>query len=354
MSNTNYSLGINKPLIKNEQDYVLDRRLLTVHAIDRDITKWHDSNTFELVLPEALNNVQSMRLVQMTLPSHISVFSNNNQNTTLTITRNGDQPKDITIDSGYYYTGTQLANELTNKINATGTGVDPSFVVVYNEVSNKFYFGNNDPFTLNFDQQVKYDISCNNPLMWCYYANWGLPYYLGFDKKSYPSSTTGKPLISYVDSTTINDNVKYWNNTALYYVVAPYRACIQGEHAIYMEVEKYNNCYDEVYPYNQSSKEILNNNAYNGRVNSAFAKIPIYHNIGQPTIVDSHSLYLQTMVQYDPPLERLARLKFKFRYHDGRLVDFQNCDFDFTIEFNCLRNEIHKKYNIRVPPTYSL
>ena len=60
------------------------------------------------------------------------------------------------------------------------------------------------------------------------------------------------------------------------------------------------------------------------------------------------------MVQYDPPIERIARLKFKFRFHDGRLVHFQNFPFDFTIELNCLRNEIEKKYTIRVPAAYVL
>ncbi len=351
MSNTNYSLGINKPLIKNEQDYVLDRRLLTVHAVDRDITKWPEANTFELLLPEALLNVQSMRLVQMSIPSHIYVFSNANQNTKLNITFGEGETQEIIIDEGYY-TGTELATELTNKINALDT-ID-GFIVVYNQVSNKFYFGYTSSFTLNFDIQNNYDNICNNPLMWCNYSNWGLPYYLGFEKKEYISLSSNKPSIDYINTTDTTNPIYIWNNTVTDYYIAPFKACLQGEHSIYMEVDKYNNCYDEVYPYNQSTKQILNNNAYNGRVNSAFAKIPIYRNAGQPLILDSHSLYLQTMVQYDPPIERIARLKFKFRYHDGRLVDFQQCDFDFTIEFNCLRNEIGKQYHIRVPPTYAL
>jgi hypothetical protein len=92
-----------------------------------------------------------------------------------------------------------------------------------------------------------------------------------------------------------------------------------------MEVDKYNN-YDELYPYNQSTRQIFDNNAYSGKKNSAFAKIPIKAHDGNS--YDSRTLYLQNMVQYDPPIERIARLKFKFRFHDGRLVDFQNYAFD--------------------------
>ena len=57
-------------------------------------------------------------------------------------------------------------------------------------------------------------------------------------------------------------------------------------------------------------------------------------------------------MQYDPPIERIARLKFKFRFHDGRLVDFRNLQFDFTLEVNSLRSEMEKKYKVRVPVTY--
>ena len=38
-SNGNYNLSNSKPLIAREQNYVLDRKLVTVHSEDRDITK---------------------------------------------------------------------------------------------------------------------------------------------------------------------------------------------------------------------------------------------------------------------------------------------------------------------------
>ncbi len=133
------------------------------------------------------------------------------------------------------------------------------------------------------------------------------------------------------------------------FVQAPVSFTLNGETCLYLEIDKYN-YYDELYPYNESTnhtKQIFNNNAYSGKVNSAFAKIPIrpYND----NSYDSRTIFLVNMVQYDPPIERIARLKFRFRFHDGRLVDFQNFPFDFTLEFNSLRNEIEKKYTVRIP-----
>jgi len=53
-------------------------------------------------------------------------------------------------------------------------------------------------------------------------------------------------------------------------------------------------------------------------------------------------------------LIKIKKLKFKFRYHDGRLVEFKDCNFNFTIAFNQLKDEIARDYIIRVPAEYSL
>ena len=56
----------------------------------------------------------------------------------------------------------------------------------------------------------------------------------------------------------------------------------------------------------------------------------------------------------DPPIERIDRLAFKFRHHDGRLVDFRCLPFSFTLEFNMLKDEQYKQKNIRVPSFFTL
>jgi hypothetical protein len=340
--NPEYTLGSSKPLINREQNYVLDRKLLSVHSEDRDITKWPNSNTFEIMLPEQILNVQSMRLIQATMPSNFFVFCNDYQNTKLQFTIEG-AIHIVSIQEGFY-NPEQLSNELTNIMN-TAINSDASFNVFYDEVKSKFWFGHTDlSFNLDFDQQMLYNFNCEPHLCWNNNSKWGLPYYLGFQKKCYNSiNDLNGVSFDYICPNNISStSVK----NITHYVEAPLSFTINGETCIYMEVEKYN-YYDELYPYNESSLQMFGNNAYSGKVNSAFAKIPIrpYND----NSYDSRTIFLLNMVHYDPPIERIARLKFKFRFHDGRLVNFQNFPFDFTIEFNSLRNEIEKKYNVRIP-----
>ena len=95
------------------------------------------------------------------------------------------------------------------------------------------------------------------------------------------------------------------------------------------------------------------NSTYGGIVNSAFAKIPITATpLGE--FNDSRNKFLQNVTTFDVPEEKVSKLVFIFRYHDGRLVDFGNNRFNFTIEFNCLKNEIARSYNVRVPLAYTL
>ena len=93
---------------------------------------------------------------------------------------------------------------------------------------------------------------------------------------------------------------------------------------------------------------------WNGKVNAAFAKIPVVC-IPNAQSFDSRNGLLQNLSHYDPPIERIEKLKFKFRKHDGQLIDFQNSALNFTIEFNCLKDEIPREsYTVRVPPLYTL
>jgi hypothetical protein len=345
--NAEYTLGNSKPLINREQNYVLDRKLLTVHSEDRDITKWANSNTFEIMLPEQLLNVQSMRLVQATLPAIFFTFMNDYQNTKFKFTVNAVS-YNAAIQDGFY-TPAQLALELTSKMNQVVDPADVGFTVFYDEVKKTFWFGHDSlAFVLNFDQQMSYVFSgnCEQPIVWNNHSKWGLPYYLGFQKEAFQSTNTPVNIVA-DNIAPINANLPATTIDSIQnFIQAPLSFTLNGETCLYLEVDKYN-YYDELYPYNESSKQMFNNNAYAGKVNSAFAKIPIrpYNE----NSYDSRTIFQVNMVHYDPPIERIARLKFKFRFHDGRLVNFQNSPFDFTIEFNSLRNEIEKKYTVRIP-----
>ena len=381
-----------RPIINREQNYFLERTLITIHSEDRDISKYKYSNNFAIRLPRKMKNVESMRLVEIQLPVNNYTFSNYNQNTKLSFTI---QPKDIndnyynilndnsnnyytiTIQDGFY-TLKQLELELKNKMNDvvtkyildnSGGNIVSNYTgmkVIYDSVGQKFWFGNlKDSFSLIFNKQEYYDIPCNNVIAFNQYTNWGLPFNIGFEKKIYNSISSNEPIkFSYLE----NVNFLYPSNELpVHYIEAHHIQNIACSSPIYMEVNKYNSM-DELKPYTDSSKnticiskkkEFLNsyngkyNDDYNGRVNSAFAKIPMYE-IPNGLLFDSKNGFLDNVKTFILPEKQISILEFKFRYHDGRLVDFCNCNFNFTIEFNTLRDDINKNYNIRHPYLYNL
>tara|TARA_Y100000389_G_scaffold204545_1_gene257866 strand:- start:11577 stop:12755 length:1179 start_codon:yes stop_codon:yes gene_type:complete len=389
-----FNVNQQHPLQPREQTYLLDRKLLTVHSEDRDKKKWPYANNFEIILPEAYQNIQSMRLVEASMPVNYYTFSNQYQNTKLAFTLqppatgsghpintfkilndNSNNIYEIAIQDGFYCPD-ELANEIKNKMNRvisyyisdiSGSLVlYDRFNVYYDNVGQKMWFGNSsDKFSLLFAKQMLYDLSfCEQPNVWNRYTKWGLGSYIGFEKKNYSSlagprtNIAGPPpgfkdasgiVFDYTDPPTAL--AIPIGKTNMQYIKAPLTIKIMGENTIYMEVEKYNS-YDELMPYSENTSNLYGND-YNGIVNSAFAKIPLT-TIPHGETWESRNGLLQNLTVFDPPLERIQKLKFKFRYHDGRLVDFQDFPFDFTIAFNRLKNEIGKCYHVRIPATIRL
>lgn len=373
----------NHQLIARQNTYVLDRKLVTIHSTDRDIRKWPFSNHFEVQLPESINNVQSMRLVEACMPSNYYTFSNELQNTKFQFSFlqvNASWSSSaipaifgvlsnapaflITIDEGFYRPE-QIADEITNKMNqaitdylaANGiTFTYDKFIVKNNEVGMKLYFGNTiDKFVLQFDVRQSYSLSqCEQANAWDRYSQWGLGFNLGFNKKSYSSIQSNIPLkfdYNGVPSEVWLAKSTSPASTSVWYVEAEQVYKLLGENTIYVELEKFNSI-DELKPYSESTNSTYNND-YNGIVNAAFAKIPVTI-IPYGQVFDSRNGFLQNLTHFDPPVERVQKLKFKFRTHSGSLIDFQDFPFNFTIEFNCLRNEVAKSYEVRTPILYSL
>lgn len=381
-----YNISDSKPLIERQQNYVLDRKLVTIHSEDRDSAKWKNSNNFEITLPETMEHVQSMRLIESNFPILYYTFSNNYQNTKFSFIVNPLNPTapyysilldasnngvefTATISEGFY-SPFELANELKNVMNyaindyindiSQNAAVYGSNNVLYNNVKQRLVFTNNtDRIIFLFNKQEEYVLShCIQPNMWEKPINWGLPYYLGFERKIYemaPSlDSSGNPQPIFFNF--LPDDIKLITNTvngisSPYLLEAEFAPLLYGEEVIYMEIDRYNN-YDEIVPFSTSTNS-LNNNDYNGVVNSAFAKIPINAN-PQGRMNHSSNGFLLNLTHFTVPIEKIRKLKFKLRYHDGRLVEFNNNSFNFTIEFNMLRNEIKRNYNVRKPLTYQL
>ena len=311
------------PLRTTSQNMSLKQKLISVHSYDRDIKKWPNANNFEIRLPNSVSNIHSMRLATISLPNNQYVFSNEYQNTKLSFDDAGNT-RTITIDEGFY-TPEQLANELENKMNRTASS---GFEVKYNEVSNKIMFGKtNGAFNLLFGEQETYELSCGQKNVWNNYLRWGLGAYLGFEKKTYESES---------DTVYLDHDAAEFPSTGSTknYITAPNNLDILGEDVIYMEIDKCNTI-DELEPYSENTSGLYNND-YRTKTNSAFAKIPCVASPFSELHDSTGGGFIKNWVIFDPYIDTLSKLKFKFRYHDGRLVDFKNLPFSFSLELNVL------------------
>lgn len=373
----------NHPIIERQQTYFLDRKLISIHSEDRDINKHPNSNEFEVMLPQDMLNVYSMRLVNIDLPNNYYTFTNSYQNTkflfevqpdisgnigqeyTLLNTVFNSIPPDnfylSEITEGYYTPDElilelqcKMNNAITDRLIALGMPSTYSythFVVRYDRVQHKVLFLNDrDKFVLNFSLQLGYDnIPCNQKIVWEQYIHWGLPHYLGFEKLDYKATGNDFIEICYDNYTLTPDassaSQKVWGVRAINTLN------ISSPNVIYMELDRYNTI-DEIDPYSGNTTGLYNND-YHGRTNSAFARIPVIQNPFSQ-VFDSRNGFLNNLVVFKTPLTKLKRMKFKFRYHDGRMVDFKNMSFSFCIEINQLIDEQERKFLVHVPPMYNL
>jgi len=350
-----------------ENNFVLEKKIVSIHSEDRDIKKWPRSNNFEVQLPDAYKNVHSIRLADISLPVNYYTFSNYNQNTKMMFTMTDEQKQfTITIREGFYQTN-DLTNVLTNMMNSQVSihrgSVYTGFTIHFDHVSFKMFIGNTmDSFTLNFGEQMIYDNgNMGQPtVVWNYNSNWGLPSNIGFEKKDYASKITDEVFyFHYLNAGNNQESPFTWLKKDEHYVEAPHMVSLLGDQSIYMEVDKYNSI-DELQPYSEATSDLFTkkgpyktgHNDYGTNVKSAFAKIAVpVIPLGQ--IVDTKYGTLGNIMIFTPPIDKLCKLKFLFRYHDGRLVDFNTSHINMTLELNLLRNELEQTSNVRVPTHFT-
>ena len=245
------------------------------------------------------------------------------------------------------------------------TGGYKRFVIVYNTVEQKVWFGNIcDVFTLTNDTRFTEEsqdncLPCVTKTRLPNFSEWGLPGNIGLSRCNVESITswTGcdpcnyyAPRFFYGDVFPGDDG--YWLQadpflvgSAVSWIESTYKINILGPAFIYMEVEG-QNCIDETSPYNYSEFTSKTNET-NGIVNSSFAKIPV------PTTplaqwFDRESLPYKF---YYPPAERMRKLKIKLRYHDGQLVNFGVSNYSFVVEFVLQLPQILRNSNtVKHPP----
>jgi len=408
------------------------KKYVSIHSEDRNYLKYPFASEFEIELPEDLLNVAALRLINWSFPSNYNTFSKVNSNTTMTFLINNPYNPNINgvtdilsqltfeclflsqtdnflieIEDGFY-NPQQMVTELTNKFNevvttrlteyflaeSTNPAKTPAqqadyiialndlntaggynkFVVVYNNVSQKIWFGNIcDGFTLTNEIQLLKNtltdnLQCNTRSQLPDFSEWGLPGNLGLTRCNVVSDVSFNS-VSIVTSSIYNgervprffygdvfpgDN-GYWllpnpllTNSQVQWVECVFKINLMGPGYMYMEITG-QNCIDETSPFN-ASVHTLTTNSTNGVVNAAFAKIAI------PTTpiaqwFDRDSLPYKL---YYPPAERMRRFHIKIRYHNGQLVNFGEFNYSFVIEFTIQMPQLLRGSNsIVYPPSYN-
>jgi len=308
--------GENKNSCYKPYDNII--QIVSIHTEDRDILKYPYPNNFELELPQVFKNVLSLELYDIILPNYYYNISEYLQNTALwfSLPYFSDVPVELRMLSGYY-TDITFVEELENALNkrvtellySLGAYTTPGmnytdFKVKLNKYSNKLEFYNNQhEFKFWFQKKSEYnDCTRDN---WDFKTNWGLPFNMGFYKFLYTSL--------------------YDASNNVFFLIAPEIISIGIDNTIYMEIDKFNYI-NEIVPYSINTSGTYNND-YNGIVNSAFAKLIL-------SDVKNTYVPVDKFIRILPHIEgKISKLKFRFRYHNGNLVDFLNQNFNFSIKF---------------------
>lgn len=317
-------------LIERLQNYTLDRKILSIDSVDRDINKWPCANNFEITTPVLYNNIESIKLLNIKIPNKLDNISENLQNNKFFILKNS-QKHLITLEDGFY-NNQELAISLQNNIINFISDISVNF----NTLNQKMYFNSNENFSFIFkDNDLSYNITCNNNYndIFKQHSDWGLGFILGFDKDSIVSEVIDKLNFTHNNITITNNTNQLIKSTK--------KVNLSYYQFLYLEIDKFNSA-DEIIPY-------INNhhtNVNSGKSNAFFAKIPIVFNNFDTGFMNSENIV--SFSYYQPPIEKISKLNFKLRYHNGMLVDLDNYNISFTLEINQIRNEI-KNYNIRTP-----
>jgi hypothetical protein len=402
-----FNTSTSHPLIPNANDYIIYKKYVSIHSEDRDVLKYPNSNQFEIEMPEDITNVYSLRLINWTFPSNYNSFSISNSNVTMffKITNpynpgenllinpleqaifeclfySANKLFEFTIQEGFY-NPTQMVTELQNKFNFVVTKritayfkeksvTDPDylnlltqfneqggytkFVIVYNVVGQKIWFGNTtDEFMLVNEEVLLMGgtdtLFCAQKTQQPEFDFWGLPGNLGLSRCnttaiSINTSDSGEPFTPrffYGDVNPGDNGIWLTPNTELpgsvvYFIEPSYKINLMGPAYFYMELAG-NNCIDETSPYTVN-KFTLSTNITNGVTNSAFAKISI------PTTPISQWFDRESLPykMYWPPADRIRKLSIKLRYHNGQLVNFGAFPYSFTIEFTQLQSQQNRRF----------
>ena len=404
-------LNSTHPIIPNADEYMLEKKYIYITSHDINKDKYPSTSNFEIELPQDYCNVQSIALSSFNFPSNINTFSPDSNNVRMTFiidniyTPSGSHPNYdyeyaiyialteklnsankeflVTIGSGNY-SKQQFQNELTNKFNmvvsdyiinylrSIGDTTNEAlflinqyseFIIKFNIVSEKIWYGNKSSgfvLTNNYATTVEFQ-QCSASYGFIPLSNenyWGLPEIIGLPRR--PTSSTKTDNLNdarFFYFPTIVDGI--WlkpsqpDSPYVYFIESAYKwNPLYEKYNFFMEIDKLN-CIDQCARWDSKIVETQESNITNGIVDSTFSRIFIYCN---PNTSDNF-YYNGTSADigvkiFNPPMERIRRLRIRFKYHYGAYVSFGNLPYSFTLAVTMFRPQSLKKFSMYRPESF--
>jgi len=279
-----------------------------------------------VTLPTVYQNIYAANLRSIELPLSFYNFTACSKNTSMSVTYDiWHQPNVQIADGNYSLIDGTFTDELKRALDVAFVG--NTFTANYSPTTNKITFTASAPFSFNFGQTIlptdvsvpggvpagtvaaypPVNTSCGAAVAFPYSTRWGLGYFLGFQRSV---------------RTAVQDPV-----TMKYVLTSDFAANVDPPTYILMEIAGLN-----------KNDETSLDNRRNGTIDGSFAKIPIDGNSGDYVFLTDTGTYPLNRHIYQPPVGKLSVLHVKFRYHDGRVVDFNGVEHSFTLELELLDN----------------
>lgn len=254
--------------------------VLTIDSRDRDYDLYSDPASYRIMLPKKYRRVLGAKLLSAEIPCTFYVFSTAKGNTTLPLTMHGGSLVNVVLPDANYDPNT-FCVVLESKLEEA-TGI--VWTVLIDSTTMKITLKN--AYSTNF---------AIGPWTSDKASEWGLGFYMGFEKELAYTSTNGS-------------------------LTGPMPVQLNPVNYLLLDIEELNGI-DEAGLHGTTVGW------------GSFAKIPVQVNSFDYAYLDS-SKGCSPLVRYHPEVATLDRMRVRLRFHDGTLVDFRGVEHSFTLELH--------------------
>lgn len=270
----------------------LTHHTLSVDSRDRNYATYPSPSRYRLDLPVTYYNVTSVRLISCEIPQTFFVFSAALGNVSMVVSLYDVAnvvrvTRTVVIPDGNYTLGT-IASAVTSALDSTFAQDGATFAVGVNPVTLKL------TIACVQNRSIVIDTTPTNVASSAA-TGWGLGYNLGFNKNEIVSGS---------------------------YITCPRVVSLNPYTYILLDI-------DGLGRIDECSIDDPGNGG------TVFAKIPITDQPWGVVTANGINACISSRRIFRPPLVQQDRLYIQFRFHDGTLVDFNNVEHSFTLEFSC-------------------